>query len=218
MDLELVERGLDLPALVVERRKLLGRGFGWIEKGGDEAIHLCTTLRNPLQPVLNDAHHDATTIALAVLRRGVDLAQVGAVVEVLDAGKDVGIGNSPKLIRSSPDGLLPQRVAEGIPVSQGEHARSQASQCLRGQRVLRAALVGAVLGSEEHVRSVLHQRHQADPREARLAPGGSRTTERLLVLVCRMSSYSVLLLEARVLGLNPCTQAPALPFWSGAPG
>ena len=81
MRLELVECGLDLPSIVVERAELLGGCLRGVENRGDQPV-VGFWISDALESVVYDAHH-ATLVSMPARRgRGVEGAEVRAIGQV----------------------------------------------------------------------------------------------------------------------------------------
>jgi hypothetical protein len=105
-----------------------------------------------------------------VVRR-VQGGQEGAVGEPRLARQAQVAPHPPQQVGAGDDRLLPERVAEELPVGQAQHAGPERRHCLMGQRRL-AVRETAQAGAEQDVRAVLDQGHEAELREGARATAG----------------------------------------------
>jgi len=91
MRLKFVERGLDLPSLVIQGRQFLGGSVRVVQDSVDEAADRIG-VRNVVHVIVDHPHCDGVAIFSPVRHRRVDTAEVGAVRQrpVTDLGKGAG--------------------------------------------------------------------------------------------------------------------------------
>src|SRR5215218_707818 len=165
MGLELIQRGLQLPPLGIQRRQL-GRGCPVrIQDGGDQPVALrLTSAARIVQPVVHDPHRHPLVLGLA-------LAQFAAPGAILQDLQHLQLD----VLAAAPHQLRPRRL-EGTPqlktaqalVDQQQHPRPQRASQRRRQRALARALAqvqpahGRV---HDRMGAALHQPHQPHLRE-----------------------------------------------------
>src|SRR5262249_40874360 len=122
MGFQLIERGFDLPAFVVESGELQSWCLVLVEKAGDETVEGLGILQTR-ELIVDDAHHLAVAILLPILVGRIDLAEVGAVGEALDRCQDPTGLDTPEQIGSCAGGLLPQPKPKKQTIGQAQPAR-----------------------------------------------------------------------------------------------
>jgi hypothetical protein len=140
MSFQLIQRRLDFPALVVERGQLSGRRQCMVQDGSDQPID-GLGIGNPVQAIVDHAHHDRLAFIPPVGSGRVDAAAIGSVRQApIDLQPRVP-ASPPQQIRSRCGGFLPQLVAGKEPVGQTQHPLPECGHDLFGQR----QFIGGVL-------------------------------------------------------------------------
>src|SRR5439155_12377590 len=130
------------------------RRLRWVEDVRDQAVRAAKAV----DPIIDESDQDALPVLTAVLRRGVDLGQIGAVGKLPHLRQNQLQLRPPDQLRSRGNCLLPQRITEKVPIRQTEHVPAQLSQDATCDRGL-AYVVPVHLSPEEHVRAVLDESH-----------------------------------------------------------
>ena len=174
--LELVEDGLNLPALVVQRRQFQRRRVLRVQQGRQQPVARLRIVQ-PGQGVLDDAHHHGPgRRLLSTQANGVDGAQVGAVVQHAMHRQLAVAHATPQQLR--PGGLRLAPVLETVepPVGQAQHSRLQPGQ----ERLKQLPLVnakGPQVGAQDRVRGALNHNHTSRLRVAGVAGAAARVAE-----------------------------------------
>lgn len=120
MGLELIERCLDLPALMIERRELSGGRLGVVEQGREQPIERLSVW-DTFEVVLDDPHPDAFYILTARLGAGIDGRQVGAIREVLLARQAQVLLDPPQQVALLGLRLTPELIAVEVAIRHAQH-------------------------------------------------------------------------------------------------
>src|ERR1039458_6105109 len=160
--LEFIERGVDLPALVIKGSQFPGRSLGGIEDGGRQAIDRLRAL-DTLQAIVDHPQDLSVAFVPPVSLRRIHVAQIGTIRQALLAGHAHVLFHPPEQIGACCLPQLPQFEAKEISVSQTKHATAQARKHRFGQRDL-ACPVTIYLAAKQHVCAVLHQGYETDLR------------------------------------------------------
>src|SRR5271163_2716235 len=114
---QFIQRGFDLPALMIERRQFLGARHRGIENGCDQTIDRFG-VGHALQPILDDADLHAIGLAPPVLVGGIDVAQIRTVRQALLARQPRIRLDPPEKVGAGGAGANPHLVAEEVSIRQ----------------------------------------------------------------------------------------------------
>lgn len=131
--LDLVQRGLDLPPLGIQRSEFGCRCCRGIEDGGHQPVDRAVGVG--VEGVLDNADPDRVSAAV-LIPRGDDLRQIRAVVKELHHGQHRTALHPPQQVRTGRGSGPPQIEADKAAVGQQQHPRRQAAEQPPGQRGL----------------------------------------------------------------------------------
>lgn len=119
MGLEFVNGQLFLPAFVVEHNQTLGRMPMRVQQRGQQAMLLARTRSARIvEGVVDNPHHHAAFVALAVSRRGVELGQARAVAQPAQRHQYQVLLDPGQQVRPLLPHLFDRRVAQKAAIPQ----------------------------------------------------------------------------------------------------
>ena len=127
--------------------------------------------------VVDRPHREPAGAVAAIPFRGIDGAQVRAVGQSPVGDQAHVLPDAPEQVGPAAARQGPQREAEELAVRQAQHAGLQPAEHSFGERDL-ARPIARHLAGKQHMRTVLHQRDEAQLREGAAAPAGAGPTER----------------------------------------
>ena len=175
--LDLIEGELFFPSLVIDQRGLLGRHLGRLEQVGDQSMSLASSRASGIVVrVFDYPHHPPSPVVATVAGVGVDLGQVGTVVEPAQRLEDRVALDPGQEVAAPLAGRADQLVAEEAAIPDQQHARPEIVEQRADHRRLAVAQrldrqPADGMGAE------LAEGQQADLREGPVGASARRSAE-----------------------------------------
>ncbi len=130
--IDVVDGGLDLPALVIAQDQVHGPHRAGIEQGGDQPMQFAMpwSLRI-LKAVFDDAHQQGLALLFAGVIFGIEVGQIGAITELAQVAGHDRAGQPPQHMGPHRPDDLDQARRVKAPIQQHQHAgldRTRAAQ------------------------------------------------------------------------------------------
>src|SRR5260370_20283981 len=181
MGLQCVKRVFYLPPLVIERGQFFGRCPEWIKDGSHQPIDRFG-VGYALELIVNDTNSYAFRFVPRILLGRVDGAEIRAIAQSFVYLKSQVLAHSPEQVAIASLGFGPQRETKEKSIRQTQHPGLQLGNHLLGQSDLTGG-VASHPATQQHMRAILQQRHEAQLRISTGSPAGRGPPTLVFVLL-----------------------------------